>query len=65
MISLYLHVLSPLHGAPVLIYYVPKPTTKWAMKQSSVSPDLWLTITFQLSLYESLVDSIAPETVPT
>lgn len=38
--SLYLHVLSPLHGAPDLIYYVPRPTTKCEMKQSSVSPDL-------------------------
>lgn len=28
IISLYLQVLSPLHGAPVLIYYVPNATTK-------------------------------------
>merc|ERR1719411_1925898 len=39
-IWLYLASLSDLHGAPVLICPVANPTTKSAMKQSSVSPDL-------------------------
>ena len=37
---LYLANLSDLQGAPVLIWPVPRPTTRSAMKQSSVSPDL-------------------------
>lgn len=39
-IWLYLHNLSDRQGAPVLICPVERPTTKSAMKQSSVSPDL-------------------------
>ena len=37
---MYLASLSDLQGAPVLIWPVPRPTTRSAMKQSSVSPDL-------------------------
>merc|ERR1711934_1320745 len=44
---LYLASRSDLHGAPVLIWPVRKPTTKSAMKESSVSPDLCDTITPQ------------------
>lgn len=38
-IWLYLAVRSDLQGAPVFIYPVAKPTTRSAMKLSSVSPD--------------------------
>jgi len=37
---LYLAVRSPRQGAPVLIWPVPRPTTRSAMVVSSVSPDL-------------------------
>ena len=37
---LYLATLSDLHGAPVLICFVPVPTAKSAIEESSVSPDL-------------------------
>ena len=36
--------LSERHGAPVLIWPVPSPTTRSAIKQSSVSPDRWDTM---------------------
>jgi hypothetical protein len=36
---------SYLHGAPVLIWPVARPTARSAIKESSVSPDLWLAIT--------------------
>lgn len=58
---MYLAVLSDLHGAPVLIYPVYKPTTKSAMKLSSVSPDLWLTITpkpFFYDKFDASIDSV-------
>ena len=37
-------IQSYLQGAPVLIWPVQRPTTKSAMKQSSVSPERWDTI---------------------
>jgi len=43
---LYLLVLSPLAGAPVFMKSDDSPTAKSAMKESSVSPLLWLTIVF-------------------
>ena len=45
---LYLQVLSLRQGAPVFIYLAFNPTTRSAIKWSSVSPLLWDTITFQL-----------------
>ena len=41
---MYFAILSLLHGAPVLIWPVQRPTTRSAMKQSSVSPDRWETM---------------------
>ena len=41
--SLYLAVRSDRAGAPVLIWPAPVPTARWAMKESSVSPERWLT----------------------
>jgi len=58
---LYFAVLSLLHGAPVLIYPDPSPTTKSAMKVSSVSPLLWLTMTPYPALndlFEASIDSV-------
>lgn len=43
-IWLYFAKRSDLQGAPVLIWPVERPTTRSAMKVSSVSPDLWDTI---------------------
>src|SRR3989338_6359041 len=51
---LYLANLSPLQGAPLLISPHPSPTARSAIKLSSVSPLLWLTITFHLLSIESL-----------
>eukprot|EP01139_Manchomonas_bermudensis_P001987 Amastigsp_a3406_21.p5 type:complete len:113 gc:universal Amastigsp_a3406_21:75-413(+) len=42
---LYLARRSERHGAPVLIWPVPSPTTRSAMKQSSVSPERCETMT--------------------
>lgn len=58
---LYLANLSDLHGAPVLIWPVPSPTTKSAMKLSSVYPDLWETITphfWARLLFAASMDSV-------
>merc|ERR1712146_68377 len=44
---LYLARRSLRHGAPVLISPVRRPTTKSAMKESSVSPERWETMTPQ------------------
>ena len=48
---LYLANRSDLHGAPVLICPVQSPTTRSAMKQSSVSPDRWETMVPQPEKY--------------
>ena len=61
---LYLAVLSDLQGAPVLICPVPNPTTRSAMNVSSVSPDLWLTITPMPFFYDNRHASIASERDP-
>ena len=42
--DIYSVYLSERHGAPVLIWPVPSPTTRSAIKQSSVSPDRWDTM---------------------
>ena len=44
--------LSERHGAPVLIWPVHSPTTKSAMKQSSVSPERWDTMVPQPIIIE-------------
>ena len=61
---MYLAVRSLLHGAPVLIYFAFKPTTRSAIKWSSVSPLLCDTITFQLLFYAKLQASILSYNVP-
>merc|ERR1719151_505676 len=61
---LYFARRSDLQGAPVLIWPVPSPTTRSAMKQSSVSPDLCETMVPQpcsLAMLCALMDSV---TVP-
>mmetsp|Transcript_5336 Transcript_5336/g.14340 ORF Transcript_5336/g.14340 Transcript_5336/m.14340 type:complete len:429 (+) Transcript_5336:208-1494(+) len=58
---LYLALRSERQGAPVLIWPVDRPTAKSAMKQSSVSPDLWLVITPQpasLDILTASMDSV-------
>jgi len=60
-IWLYLASLSDLHGAPVLIWPAFSPTTRSAMKVSSVSPLRWLTITphpFCWASWQALIDSM-------
>merc|ERR1712151_785506 len=47
------------HGAPVLICPVRRPTTRSAMKESSVSPDRWETITPQPLRIDIVAASIA------
>ena len=62
---LYLFTLSPLAGAPVLIWVELVPTARSAINVSSVSPDLWLMIVSKLLFWASLIFSIVSLTVPT
>merc|ERR1719402_2155538 len=58
---LYLASLSDLHGAPVFICPVASPTTRSAIKQSSVSPDLCDTMVphpFSLARLWAAIDSV-------
>src|SRR5208283_4683697 len=61
---LYLAVLSPLAGAPVFICPAFIPTAKSDMKQSSVSPERWLTTMFRRFSLHMRTASIASLTVP-
>ncbi len=61
---LYLARRSERQGAPVLICPVARPTTRSAMKVSSVSPLRWLTITPQPAACASLHASMASVTLP-
>merc|ERR1712151_136778 len=47
------------HGAPVLIWPVRRPTTRSAMKESSVSPERWETITPQPLRIDMVAASMA------
>mmetsp|Transcript_53569 Transcript_53569/g.125392 ORF Transcript_53569/g.125392 Transcript_53569/m.125392 type:complete len:229 (-) Transcript_53569:274-960(-) len=55
---LYFESRSLLHGAPVLISPVRRPTTKSAMKESSVSPDLCETMMPQPANWDIIAASI-------
>src|SRR5574342_488415 len=61
---LYFASLSPLQGAPALICPAAIPTARSAMKQSVVSPLLWLTITFQPAFLASWAAFSASVMVP-
>ena len=52
---LYLARRSDLQGAPVLICPLPRPTTRSAMKQSSVSPERWETMVPQPEKVEVVI----------
>mmetsp|Transcript_39509 Transcript_39509/g.86294 ORF Transcript_39509/g.86294 Transcript_39509/m.86294 type:complete len:279 (-) Transcript_39509:3657-4493(-) len=61
---LYLARRSDLHGAPVLICPARRPTARSAMNVSSVSPDLWETMTPQPAFVASRAASMASDTEP-
>lgn len=61
---LYFARRSPLQGAPALIWPEARPTDKSAIKESSVSPDLWDITTPQGTSFANLTTSMASVTVP-
>ena len=61
---LYFAVLSVLETEPVLIWPAFKPTERSLMKTSSVSPDLWDTMTPKREFFANSIVSIVSESVP-